>query len=82
MIDIFKSSEEKKSFVSTFSDPFKPDKVEEIDLTIRNNWWSNHKTEYKAVIRFKSGDTTGTHRIEAANFIELVQKTEAFIKNL
>jgi len=82
MITLFKTEEEKKTTVSTFKDPFKSDKVTEIRMVIRNDYWSNYQTEFKATVSFKNGDTSGDHIIKGKDFPDLVQKVEAFIKNL
>ena len=83
MIELFKNTEEKKSFISTHSDPFKSDKIELIRFNIRNSsWWTNGKTTYTSYIDFKNGNTTGSHTIEAPDFVSLIQQTETFIKNL
>lgn len=82
MIELFKTSTEKETFVSNHSDPFKSDKIESIRFTIRNSWWSNYKTTYSSVIDFKNGNTTGSHTIESKDFVSLVQQTELFVKNL
>jgi hypothetical protein len=82
-MQLFKTSEQKKSFVSTFSNPFKSESVNTIDLRIRNDdFWTNGKTKYTATVRFKNGDTSGNHGLEADDFMSLVQKVEEFLKNL
>lgn len=84
MIELFKTQEEKKSFISTHSDPFKSDKIEDIVFTIERSTWSHSygKVSYKARISFRNGETSGWHRIEASDFVSLIQLTETFIKNL
>ncbi len=84
MIDIFKNKEQKEEFISTYQDPFRSDKVESIIFKIEKSMWSsdNGKINHRSLIRFKSGNTSGDHKIEADNFPELVEKTESFIRSL
>ena len=82
MIELFKSSEESKAFIDTYSDPFKSDKIESITMNISKGIFKPHDIEFYANIKFKSGSTSGSHRIDADNFPSLVQKVEIFIKSL
>lgn len=82
MLELYKNEEEKKTILSTYSNPFKSDKVTCITYTIQNDWWSNHKTVYKARVQFESGDTKGDHNIKADDFPSLLKSTEDFIKSL
>jgi hypothetical protein len=82
MMNLFKSKEEEKSFVSTYQNPFKSDKCKKITFEIENSWWTNGMTRFQARINFANGDTDGTHKIEAGDFSSLVQKVEQFIKGL
>lgn len=81
-MQLFKSKEQKKNFVSTYENPFKSDKVKKIEFTIENSFWTNGVTRYKSCIQFESTSTTGYHRMEANSFPELVEQTEAFIQSL
>lgn len=73
---------DEKKFISEFQHPFKSDKVTCINFEIRKDFWSNNVQVFKSRIEFNSGKTSGMHRIDAENFIELVKKTEEFIKSL
>lgn len=78
--NLFKNEKEEK-FLSTYSNPFNSDKLECVTLRINKSIWSK-KVEYTARIDFKSGDTSGDHKIKANDFHELIKNTEQFIKSL
>ena len=81
-MEIFKNDQEKKGFITNYQNPFKSDKVRKIEFTIESSSWFKDKTEYKSMVRFQSGDTSGYHRMEADDFSSLFEKTEMFIKSL
>lgn len=82
MLEIFKSKEQKKEFVSTYQNPFQSDKIKKIEFTIEKSFWTNNQTKYMSCINFDTGATTGHHRMEANSFPEIVEQTEAFIRSL
>lgn len=82
MLNIFDNSEEEKKFISSYSNPFKSDKVDSIDFTIDKNMFDKNKIQYKARIRFINGNSTGYQNIESTDFVSLVKETELFIKSL
>lgn len=82
MLEIFKSKEQKKEFVSTYQNPFQSDKIKKIEFTIEKLFWDNNQTKYKSCIKFDTGATTGYHRMEANSFPEIIEQTEAFIMSL
>jgi hypothetical protein len=82
MLEIFKSKEQKKEFVSTYQNPFQSDKIKKIEFTIEKSFFTNNQTKYKSCINFDTGATTGYHRMEANSFPEIVEQTEAFIRSL
>jgi hypothetical protein len=82
MIKLFKSSEESKSFIDTYSDPFKSDKIESITMNISKEIFKPYAVQFYAHISFKNGNTNGSHKITADDFPSLVQKVETFIKSL
>lgn len=82
MLEIFKSKEQKKEFVSMYQNPFQSNKIEKIGITIEKSFWTNNQTKYKSCIHFDTGATTGCHRMEANSFPEIVEQTEAFIRSL
>lgn len=81
-MNIFKSDSEKKSFVEVHSNPFLPDKVKNVMFWINSSDYLHGNTTYTANIEFANGNTTGEHKIKADNFVDLVQKVEAFLKTL
>jgi len=81
-ISLFKTEQSKDEFVSTFSDPFSSDKCDSITLRIRKNPFEPYDIEYRAIIAFENGATSGDHRITAPDFNTLVKKTEHFLKTL
>lgn len=82
MLDIFKSKDQKKEFISSYQNPFQSDKIKRIEFTIEKSFWTNNKTLYRSCVSFDTGATTGNPRIEAESFTELVEVTEAFIGSL
>lgn len=82
MLNLFKKKGQKEEFINTYSNPFCSDKVKKIEFTIEKSYWTNGEIKYKSCVSFDSGSTTGYHRIEAASFPEIVEKTEAFIHSL
>lgn len=82
LLSLFRTDEEKKSFVTTFNDPFKAENVTSITMTIEKSYWTNNVTKYKACVYFKSGKTSGNHDLEADDFSSLVKLVEEFIKSL
>lgn len=82
MLEIFKNDKEKPEFVSDYQNPFQSDNIEKIMFTIEKSWWTDGKTTYRSSINFKTKLTTGTHRIDASSFTELIAKTESFVKSL
>lgn len=82
MLEIFKSKEQKKEFVSTYQNPFKSDKIKKIEFTIEKSFWTNDTTKYRSCVSFDTGATNGYHRLEANSFPEIVEITEAFINSL
>jgi len=72
MLEIFKSKEQKQQFVSSYQNPFDSKKIKKIEFVIENSFWTSNETAYKSRIDFDSGKTTGSHRIEANSFNELV----------
>lgn len=82
MLSIFKSKEQKEEFVSSYRNPFASDKVKKIEFTIEKSFWTNGLTEYKSCVYFDSGATTGSHRMKANSFTEIVEQTELFISSL
>lgn len=69
------------SSLSEFKDPFKKDCVERIWFSIRKSW-NGRDTIYASVVYFTNGKTKGEQEIEADDFINLVKKTEDFVKSL
>lgn len=82
MLELFKNKEQKKDFITTYENPFQSDKVKKIELTIENSFWTSNKTTFKSCVKFATRETTGYHRMEANNFPEIVEQTEAFIRSL
>jgi|LakMenEpi03Aug12_release.lakeMendotaPanAssembly.Ray.scaffolds.fasta_scaffold962431_3 hypothetical protein len=82
MLNIFNNSEEEKKFISSYSNPFKSDKVDKIEFTIGRKLFTENEIEYTASIRFKNGNSTGYQKIESSDFVSLVRETESFIKSL
>lgn len=68
--------------LADFKDPFNKDSVETIMFYIRKGMFDRSKISYSSTVSFKNGNTQGTQNIESDNFIDLVKKTEEFIKSL
>lgn len=66
--------------LTDFKDPFGKDCVEGIWFWIRKEW--KDRIVYESQVKFKNGNTKGEHNMNADNFIDLVKKTEEFIKSL
>lgn len=66
--------------LSDLQDPFKQDKFEQMLIVVGKGFLGN--PQCYANIKFKSGMTTGEHRIEALNLAELLVKVDLFIKHL
>ena len=81
-MNLFKSDEQKSSFINTYKNPFQSDKVTLITFDIRNDYWTNYKTKYRADIKFVNGKTEGKHSVEEKDFPTLVNSVEQFIKSL
>jgi hypothetical protein len=84
-LTLFKNEQERenaKSSLADFSNPFNSNSVKQILMWIRKSPWAPYDIEYSATIEFKSGSTSGKQEIVAENFPQLVQKVEAFVKNL
>lgn len=93
MLDIFrgKTSEDAKATekaVADFQNPFKKSGISHISLRIYNlgvfSGFSSMEgqIDFDATIAFKSGGTSGEHKIKAANFAELVEKVNGFVKSM
>lgn len=80
-IKIELTEEEKSSFISTFQDPFKKESVRKIELTIESSPFKKN-VEFKAMIRFQRGPTTGYHNIESDDFSSLIKNVEGFLQTL
>jgi len=81
-MELFRDNDQKDQFISNYQNPFSPEKVRKIEFTIENNIWGDRKTEYKSLVSFNNGDTSGYHRIKADSFVDIINQTEAFIKSL
>ena len=81
-VKLFNDEGEREKFVSTHDNPFRPDKVKKISLEIEKSFWTSNKVRYQSKIDFENNNTRASHKIEAKNFNELVQKTEDYIKSL
>ena len=65
-----------------YKNPFKMECVESVHFLVDKSIFDEHKINMSAFIEFKNGNTKGTHKIEASNFSELVQKVHEFINSL
>lgn len=82
MIELFKSKEQEKEFISEYANPFRSDKVSVISMFIRNDSFNPGVITYRANIDFTNGNSKGQQTIQADNFPDLVKKVELFIKSL
>jgi hypothetical protein len=81
MIELFKSKEQEKEFISEYANPFRSDKVSMIAMFIMSNSYNSNIT-YKANVHFENGNSKGEQTITADSFPDLVKKVELFIKSL
>jgi hypothetical protein len=81
MIDL-NLSEETKSSLSTYSDPFNKKSIETIRFRIGKGCFKKDKMEYDAWVEFKSNDTSGEHKIAGTSFEDLVNKVKSFVDSL
>ncbi len=82
LLQLFAKESDRESFVSTFKDPFKSDKVESVRMNIHKGYFDKSRIEFKACVYFENGATKGEHNITADDFNSLVGKVESFIKTL
>jgi hypothetical protein len=85
MLSFFKEENgQKEQNLTEFNDPFNSNCCESINLWIRKPIFSfsEQKIEYKAMIEFKSGNTSGRQTIESEDFSSLLKKVEDFVKSL
>ena len=84
-LSLFENQQERekaKSTLADFSNPFNSNSVQCIHMYIEKSMWTPYNIEYQASIEFKSGSTSGKQKIVAESFPQLVEKVEAFVKNL
>ncbi len=72
------------SAISEFTDPFKSDKVDKVFLIIypKGALGRSSTPDIHATVSFKNGNTTGEQRIDADDFVTLVNKVRTFINGL
>ena len=80
MIPLLETESEEK-YLSNLKDPFNANSVYKIEIEIARPIFKKDVTCI-ATIRFKNGDTRGSHKIENPNFIELVKELEKFTESL
>ena len=91
MLDIFRGKTDAdakatEKAVSDFQNPFKKSGISHISMRIYNmavfSGFSDleGRIDFEATVNFKSGGTSGEHKIVAGNFAELVEKVNQFVK--
>jgi hypothetical protein len=63
-------------------DPFTKDSFVRATFFIRKDFMTAHGLTFRADVDFKRGSTEGCQKFEEKNFVDLVQKVEAFINSL
>lgn len=67
---------------SDIKNPFLKDGLDSIIMSIRRGTFDNTKVHFTAHVECKNGNTTGSQKIDAESFADLVSKIEAFINQL
>lgn len=80
MIPLIENQKEEQ-YLSNLKDPFNSNSVYKIEIEIARPIFKKDVT-CVATIRFKNGDTRGSHKIENPNFIDLVKELEQFTESL
>lgn len=73
---------EESKFLNEFKNPFNSEKIERVFFVVRKDLFDENKIIYRSTIYFKNGNTKGEQEVDAKDFIELIKKTENFIKTL
>lgn len=77
-----KEGESASSSIADFKDPFNKECVYQIFFFIRRDKYTHGGIEYNSVVYFENGNTKGEQKVYGENFVDLVKKTEDFVKSL